>query len=287
MSERASVPMLTALDHVTLVTRSLPEAVRTYRALLGAAPSWQGSHPDLATDAAIFPLSNALLEIVAPQPGAPEAEGLRGLVASRGESLHSLTFRTDDASAFSGALRARGVRATPPQPGEARGDDGTVRAYRTVDLSPRSTRGLPVLAVERPSGPDLRDRPEPAADSVDALDHVVVRTSDASAALTFYGETLGLRLALDRVIGATRMLFFRVGGVTIEIVEDPAAGPIDTFGGLAYRVRDLEAAHARLGAGGFALSEVRAGAKSGTHVFTVRGGTCGVPTLMLRDPARD
>ena len=38
---------------------------------------------------------------------------------------------------------------------------------------------------------------------------------------------------------------------------------------------------------GFAVSEVRVGNKPGTQVFTVRGGTCGVPTLFLRDPVRD
>jgi hypothetical protein len=35
------------------------------------------------------------------------------------------------------------------------------------------------------------------------------------------------------------------------------------------------------------VSDVREGRKPGTRVFSVRGGTAGVPTLILRDPARD
>jgi hypothetical protein len=35
------------------------------------------------------------------------------------------------------------------------------------------------------------------------------------------------------------------------------------------------------------VSEVRDGRKPGTRVFSVRDGTCGVPTLILRDPSRD
>lgn len=61
----------------------------------------------------------------------------------------------------------------------------------------------------------------------------------------------------------------------------------DLFYGLAYRVREIEAAHARLRASGFELSQIRAGNKPGTRVFSVRDGTFGVPTLILRDPARD
>lgn len=83
------------------------------------------------------------------------------------------------------------------------------------------------------------------------------------------------------------MLFLRVGGVTIEVVHDATLGDLDRFTGIAYRTRDLNAAHARLRDAGFSVGEPRAGNKPGTHVFSVRDGTCGVPTLILRDPARD
>jgi catechol 2,3-dioxygenase-like lactoylglutathione lyase family enzyme len=116
---------------------------------------------------------------------------------------------------------------------------------------------------------------------------VVVRTSDADAAIALYGAGLGIRLALDRNVGPARMLFFRIGGVTIEVVVDPGVGPADAFAGLAYRVRDLDAAHARVRAAGLDASDVRDGMKPGTRVFTIRSGTCGVPTLVLRDPSRD
>jgi hypothetical protein len=46
-------------------------------------------------------------------------------------------------------------------------------------------------------------------------------------------------------------------------------------------VADPEAARARMAAAGFDVSEVRAGRKPGTHVFTVRDAPAGVPTLML------
>jgi catechol 2,3-dioxygenase-like lactoylglutathione lyase family enzyme len=155
-----------------------------------------------------------------------------------------------------------------------------------VEISPRMTRSLPVLAVERSDTDRLRDAASFAPSMVHALDHVVIRTSDLDAARTLYGERLGLRCALDTRIGSVGMLFFRIGGVTVEVVQDAACGDADSFYGAAYRVQDLDACHRRLSAAGHALSEVRDGRKPGTRVFTLRSGHHGMPSLFLSDPAR-
>jgi catechol 2,3-dioxygenase-like lactoylglutathione lyase family enzyme len=279
--------MLSGFDHVTIVVHDLDLAVSRYTALLGSAPTWRGEHPELGTRAALFGLSNSLIELVGPIPEAPEAEGMRQLLTSRGEGLYALAFATDDAEQCSKALRERGVRAAPPESGEARGSDGALRSYRTVELSARATRGVNVLAVERWDASALRGPAPASAAAVYALDHVVVRTAQPEAAVALYGQGLGVRLALDRVFKLTRMLFFRIGGVTLEVVEDAASVESDQLWGVAYRVRDIDAAHLQLTEAGFAPSPVRDGNKPGTRVCSLREGTCGVPTLILRDPARE
>ena len=82
-----------------------------------------------------------------------------------------------------------------------------------------------------------------------------------------------------------RLIFFRVGGVTVEIASrlgvapEPAAP--DRLWGLAWQVPDADAAHARLAGAGIEVSGVRAGHKVGTRVFTVEGETHGVATLVI------
>jgi catechol 2,3-dioxygenase-like lactoylglutathione lyase family enzyme len=281
--------MLKDFDHLTVAVNDVYAAVAAYSQLLGSVPSWRGDHPELGTSAALFGLSNALIELVGPRHDAQaaESEGMRAWLADHGEGLQAIAFGTHDAGSCSAGLRARGLRATPPEEGEARSADGSLRSYRTVELSTRNTRGLPILAVERADATQLRARRAPDPACVDALDHVVIRSADLDAAIALYGTGLGLRLALDRVVGGTRMLFFRIGGVTVEVVHDPAQLERDTFGGAAYRVRDIDAAHARMRSAGMSLSEPRLGAKPGTQVFSVRDGSCGVPTLIVRDPSRD
>jgi catechol 2,3-dioxygenase-like lactoylglutathione lyase family enzyme len=122
---------------------------------------------------------------------------------------------------------------------------------------------------------------------VHALDHLVINTPNPDRAMALYGAKLGLRLALDRSAPewGVRLIFFRTGGLTVEIAhrlgqgEDPAAP--DSFWGLTWRVGDIEAAHDRLAKLGFNVSDVRTGRRAGTRVFTVRDGTLNVPTLFI------
>jgi catechol 2,3-dioxygenase-like lactoylglutathione lyase family enzyme len=278
--------MLTRFDHVTLIVHDVAKAAARYAQLLGAEPRWRGEHRELGTRAVLFGLANTLVELVGPVPDAVESEGTRELLAARGEGLFAIAFGTDDAAATFAIWRERGVRVAPPAEGEAEDGAGGKRSYRTLELSPRVTRGVSVLAVERHDTDALRGSVG-AASSAHALDHVVLRTADPDAAIALYRDGLGVRLALDRVLGSTRMLFFRVGGVTLEVVHDAGCGERDAFYGLAYRVGDIAAAHARLAGLGFLLGEVRAGNKPGTRVFSVRDGTCDVPTLVIWDPARN
>jgi catechol 2,3-dioxygenase-like lactoylglutathione lyase family enzyme len=126
----------------------------------------------------------------------------------------------------------------------------------------------------------------PAA--VDGIDHVVIHSPDLERAIAVWRDRFGLRLALDRTFPARglRMLFFRSGGITLEVVgaltapPDPAAP--DRFYGMAYRVDDLGAYRKRLLAAGVDVSEIRDGNKPDTRVATLRSGTAGVPTLLIQ-----
>jgi catechol 2,3-dioxygenase-like lactoylglutathione lyase family enzyme len=157
-------------------------------------------------------------------------------------------------------------------------------------LPAEAARGILVFAIEHLSPPELRPPAQPLAGeaaAVSGVDHVVVRSDAPEAAIAFYRDALGLRLALDRTFEAwgARLLFFRVGGITIELAAPakPPAEPafFDSFWGISWRVPDVAAARARLLDLAFDVSEVRTGRKPGTKVCTVRAPTHGVATLLI------
>ncbi len=304
--------VLDSLDRVVLAVPELDVAVRQYVRLLGRTPSWHGEHPASGTQNSLFRVDNTVIEIVAPMgegaEGLPSentlSRSLRSWLDAHGEGLLGLVFGTDDADALRSLFAQRGLQPTAVEKEIDRDvESGAFREWRRFSLSPGAARGVSLSAVEAvspeeviPPGAALGEEDA----SVFALDHAVVQTRDADAARSLYGDGLGLRLALEREFPqwGSRLLFFRVGGVTIEVAaslgEGQGDGGIaadapadrDRLWGLCWRVRDAVAARGRMEDAGFDVSPLRDGRKPGTRVFSLRGGTCGVPTLVLEPPGR-
>jgi len=283
--------MIHSLDHVIVGVRDLDAATETYTRLLGREPSWRGSHPGFGTANALFRLANTYVELLSSSGDGPFARELGESLERDGEGLVGMAFGTDDADDCAAQLRARGIAAA--EPAEGSGSDsrtGAKREWRNVFVPRKAARGLWLFAIEHLSPADALPsaRVTGAANAaVEALDHVVVRSPDPDATQRFFGESLGLRLALDRSFEErrVRLQFFRVGGVTVEVASqlgtppDPAAP--DRLWGLAWRVPDADAARERLVGAGFPVTPVRSGNKPGTRVCTVERDTCGVPTLVI------
>jgi catechol 2,3-dioxygenase-like lactoylglutathione lyase family enzyme len=187
-------------------------------------------------------------------------------------------------------LRARGLESSDAADGLGRDErTGAERRWRSVFLPPSATRSVSMIVIEHRSPPDALPAAVPFAGdtaAVAACDHVVVQSANADASRALYGDVLGLRLALDRAFEdwGVRLMFFRTGHLTVEIAasltqSDPSAP--DRFWGISWRVPDIDAAHARLVAAGFDVSEIRTGRRPGTRVATVRAETHGVATLVI------
>jgi catechol 2,3-dioxygenase-like lactoylglutathione lyase family enzyme len=284
----------TRLDHVIVAVSDLGAAQRTYARLLGRSPSWRGEHPGLGTENALFRTGEAYLELLAPAAGA--GEWLRRRLDERGEGLLGFALATADADAAAKALAERGLHPSEPARGIGRDvESGAFREWRNVMLPPAETRGVLIFGIEHRSAegllPELPPAGAPEA-AVHGIDHVVIRSADPEATRALYGERLGLRLALDRSFPqwGARLLFFRVGRITVEVAAPldaaPDAGAEDRAWGISWRVGDADAARARLADAGFDVSEVRSGRRPGTRVLSVRGDPCGVATLILEPSPR-
>ncbi len=292
---------LNRVDHVLVAVNDLEAVTRDYEVLTGRTVSLRGSHPDYGTANAIFQLENTYIELISPVAEGPFAQQLRTHLDEKGDGLFGITFGTDNAQVTSEEWQQQGLRATAPQPGEGHGPDGSVRQWRNVYVPSEDVLGLFLFAIEHVS--DASTRPIAAPQGPEnatfhAVDHVVVNTPDGDKAISVFGDKMGIRLALDRDARqwGARMMFFRIGGITLEVIQrygdDKApAMPLDApsvYWGMAFRAHDVAAAQARLASAGVNVSEVRKGRKPGTLVATVRDKSGGVPMLIVGpDPQAD
>ena len=281
--------MITGLDHVVIGVRDLDAALRTYERLLGRAVSWRAEADGART--ASFGLANLAVELIAPDGEGPTAARLRAVLDAQGEGLASLAFAVENADRAHRRLARLALDPEPVSDGEStdRGT-GARRRWRRTRAATAATHGVRLFMIE-PGKAHAAALSAPDAAAVAGLDHVVIRTPDPERAAALYGARLGLDMRLDRTNPAwgSRLMFFRCGDLVVEIAHDlkggVSSGP-DRLWGLSWRVPDAAAAHERLRGEGFDVTELHPGRKPGTHVFTVRDGTCGVPTLMLEPSPR-
>jgi catechol 2,3-dioxygenase-like lactoylglutathione lyase family enzyme len=275
--------MINALDHIALVVRDLPAATARYTALLGCAPNWRGH--DAGAENVWFELDNMALDIVSPTGPGAGGDMFRAHLDRLGEGLCALAFATPDLDAAHKLLERRGVQSTPPFPLKStHPETGETRRWRMLSSA---LAGVTTFLIEqKPDAPRWPRAPMQTPAGITALDHVVVRTPAPERAQAIYGARLGLDMRLDRTAPewGSRLMFFRCGDLIVEIAHDLKAGVSegdDSLWGLTWRTADIDGAHARIGAAGFNISEIRPGRRPGTRVFTIRDGTGGVPTLLI------
>jgi len=277
--------MITGLDHVLLVCPSADDAENAYSALLGREPDWRSNDPGGSTTV-IFQLENTALEIMAPAGGGPLARRLHAMIEQDGIGLKTLVFGSDNLADDRANFDRRGLRPDEITPSEAVDPaSGRSRAWSRMRLDDVTTHGVRIFMLQRKQPDPLTCRPA-KPDVVSSLDHVVINTANPDRAAALYGARLGLRLALDRSNPDwdMRLMFFRVGGLTVELAHKISGGignQPDKLWGLSWKVPDIEAAHARLMARNFAVTSIRPGRRAYTRVFTVRDGTLNVPTLII------
>jgi len=272
---KAQLAMIIAVNHVGLAADDPARAAKDYALVLGRDPQQLTS-----TDGRPlyrFQLNNIALEI----SGA--ADGAAG--------LGDVGFAVADISAAGRKLDRRGLGcgATVEQRFATASGGAIVR--RLMPLSVASTHGVAISIVETTQSLNDDSVPASVQAPVTGIDHLVIRSPNPERAVALYGGRLGLDFALDRTNPdwGSRLLFFRCGGVRVEIGHSLAKGVSDEpdgLSGLAWQVSDAALAQQRLQASGVQTSDAKRGRRPGSQVLTIRSNTCSVPTIFLSETPR-
>ncbi len=254
---------VTAFQRIRIACNDIAQAVDCYQTLFGFPPIWQGKRQQgtqAAASSAWFQLENTLIELIEIAQGNPAVVGLVMSCAELSETA-PVEYRTND-----GQTVLLDEQLVPAD---------TV-CHQWVSLHNETL----------PSAMGLSSPSVIAADRVSRVDHVVLYTGDAEACIQAFGEDgLGIRLALDNSVPewGGRMLFFRTGQLTLEVIE-PNKGieGDDYFWGIAFQVSDLDARLSQLETQGVITSSARDGRKPGTRVATVKSHHLNIPTLLVQ-----
>lgn len=275
--------MITGLDRTTLLVRDLEPAIVAYGKILAREPT--ALTADDGIESAIFVLDNTTLRLASPRGAGSCGDRARAHLDRHGEGLVELVFRVDDIERSH--RRVRRLSLSPADMSDAVEQDfagGQRYSRKQIGIPETFTNGMDI------SLRDAAPKRSPSAkqpSSVLGIDLIVVNTDSAERAMALYGARLGLELIFDRTNAqsGSRLLQFACGDMVVEVVckgaEKQEQRP-DRLWGIGWAVAKAEDARERLAGTGLNVSDVKDGAKPGTRVFTIRDGTCNVPTLVVQ-----
>ncbi|MCC8936592.1 VOC family protein [Bradyrhizobium sp. Arg68] len=276
--------MIIGLHHVSLAYSDLELGIRTYSELLGRKPSARSQ--ENGAECAYFVLANSALRIVSPSKESAAAAPIRQMLETKDGVLFELGFQVEDINRTWQLLSKISLSSGDVQTFETADllhPGGTLR-WRTLEFDNRLSHGVNIRFVQPltvlPVSKSFTESP------LLRTELLVIQTGDPERALGLYAARFHLKLLFDRtnVDTGNRLVQLACGDLLLELshsgVKNSPSKP-DHIWGIGWSVAHAEAAQARLSNTGRNVSSVKDGAQPGTRVFTIRDGTCGVPTLVV------
>ena len=250
--------MIKSLDRVTYLANSLEKAEKTFSSFFNLKPSKRVIHTEQNYESLIYVFENMCFEVIEKKDDLPEKN-----------KLYGFSLLSDDLSKID-------VSTTSEKNNRNEEFEDKVQTVKSIDIKQSPDFQLSVNEYE-----DL-DIDRENKNNLFALDHLVLTTNKSDELINLYEKELGIRLALDQFVEkwGGRMLFFRTGQATIEVIDNKVEGN-DQFWGLAWKTKDIRKKREYLVENGFNVSDVKDGRKKDTLVATVKFDEIKIPTLLV------
>lgn len=274
--------MLTKLEHITLLVSDLDEATLNYETIFGFPCFWRSREENDGYSSVVFNIGEIALQIVSPKHKDTEGK----FAGKTLNSISNLSFTTTDIQETQRIFSRRGLN--PSEVNKQSFLDGERKQFRCSNVP---IEGIDVDVVEPLT--NIGEHKSENNGRIQSLDHLVIDTPNVDRTLATYGTRLGFRLALERNAPqwGVHFLFFRIGGITFEVVHrlnvDHDTSQPDKSFGFSWASNNLEQTRDRLVSSGRDVSEIRTGRRPGSRVFTLRNKTCGIPTIIIEHEAQN
>jgi methylmalonyl-CoA epimerase len=127
------------IDHVAIAVPDLDASLADFRRTLGLEPRTRETVASQNTEAALLPIGEGNLELIAPRGNA----GLERFIAKRGTALHHVCLRVPNLAEALRTLRAAGVPLIDDQPRVG------ARGHQVAFLHPKALGGILVELEEK------------------------------------------------------------------------------------------------------------------------------------------
>ena len=250
--------MIKSLDRITYLASSLEKAEKTFSSFFDLKPSKRVISAEKNYESLIYIFENMCFEVIEKKDDLSEKN-----------KLYGFSLLSDDLSSIN-------ISIISEKNNRQEEFEDKVQSVKSIDIKQSPDFQLLVNEYEN------LDMDRENKNNLFALDHLVLTTNKSDDLINLYEKELGIRLALDQFVEkwGGRMLFFRTGQATIEVIDNKVEGN-DQFWGLAWKTKDIRKKREYLVENGFNVSDVKDGRKKDTLVATVKFDEIKIPTLLV------
>ena len=250
--------MIKSLDRITYLASSLEKAEKTFSSFFDLKPSKRVISTDKNYESLIYIFENMCFEVIEKKDDLPEKN-----------KLYGFSLLSDDLSSID-------ISIISEKNNRQEEFEDKVQSVKSIDIKQSPDFQLLVNEYEN------LDMDRANENNLFALDHLVLTTNKSDELINLYEKELGIRLALDQFVEkwGGRMLFFRTGQATIEVIDNKVEGN-DQFWGLAWKTKDIRKKREYLIENDFNVSDVKDGRKKDTLVATVKFDEVKIPTILV------
>ena len=250
--------MIKSLDRITYLASSLERAEKTFSSFFDLKPSKRVISAEKNYESLIYIFENMCFEVIEKKDDLSEKN-----------KLYGFSLLSDDLSSID-------ISIISEKNNRQEEFEDKVQSVKSIDIKQSPDFQLLVNEYEN------LDMDRANENNLFALDHLVLTTNKSDDLIDLYEKELGIRLALDQFVEkwGGRMLFFRTGQATIEVIDNKVEGN-DQFWGLAWKTKDIRKKREYLVENGFNVSDVKDGRKKDTLVATVKFDEIKIPTLLV------
>ena len=250
--------MIKSLDRITYLASSLEKAEKTFSSFFDLKPSKRVISAEKNYESLIYIFENMCFEVIEKKDDLSEKN-----------KLYGFSLLSDDLSSID-------ISIISEKNNRQEEFEDKVQSVKSLNIKQSPDFQLLVNEYEN------LDMDRANENNLFALDHLVLTTNKSDDLIDLYEKELGIRLALDQFVEkwGGRMLFFRTGQATIEVIDNKVEGN-DQFWGLAWKTKDIRKKREYLIENGFNVSDVKDGRKKDTLVATVKFDEVKIPTLLV------
>lgn len=272
--------MLTRVQNIFLATSNIEETSQKFSIFFGRNPNFIGQSRNLGIDIISFGLYKTNICLISPKSPGIWFETLNNFLKIKGEGIFGINFSSDDFDDDYNNFEKNDLKLSNKIESCFEGNNDNQIKFSFFNILDKNIESLNILVSHEM---DFQNNIANSNNNVSKVNQLVIQTETPDLIKDIFEGKLGIRLALDKTFKewAGRMLFFRLGGVTLEVIEGKDIGQNTKYFGIGWHAENYNKCYNNLINDGFSLSEIRKGRKEGTVVSTIKEPILKIPTILI------